>query len=60
MEILITENAYNIKKVNFEIYDTMLGTKLEEGTVISLIRFVGIFLSFQIFLNIYTFFLIKQ
>ena len=24
------------------------------------IRFVGIFLSFQIFLNIYTFFLIKQ
>ncbi|MDE6875952.1 MAG: hypothetical protein K2P87_16090 [Lachnospiraceae bacterium] len=36
VEILITENAYNIKKVNYEIYDTMLGTKLEEGSVISL------------------------
>ena len=41
VEILITENAYNIKKVNFEIYDTMLGTKLEEGTVISLERRSG-------------------
>ncbi|MDE7326116.1 MAG: hypothetical protein K2N63_07565 [Lachnospiraceae bacterium] len=41
VEILITENAYNIKKVNFEIYDTMLGTKLEEGSVISLERRVN-------------------
>lgn len=36
VEILIAENAYNIKKVNYEIYDTTLGTKLEEGSVISL------------------------
>ncbi len=36
VEILIKENAYTIKKVNYEIYDTSLGTKLEEGSVISL------------------------
>lgn len=36
VELLIDENAYNIKKVNYEIYDTSLGTKLEEGSVISL------------------------
>lgn len=36
VELLIAENSYNIKKVNYEIYDTSLGTKLEEGSVISL------------------------
>ncbi|MDE7060740.1 MAG: hypothetical protein K2O71_04000, partial [Lachnospiraceae bacterium] len=38
VEILITENDYNIKKIIFEVYDTALGTKLEEGNVISLER----------------------
>lgn len=38
IEILITENEYNIKKIIFEVYDTALGTKLEEGNVISLER----------------------
>ncbi|MDE7297246.1 MAG: hypothetical protein K2N94_00270 [Lachnospiraceae bacterium] len=35
-QLLITENEYNIKKVNYEVYETALGTKLEEGSVISL------------------------
>lgn len=36
LEIVIDENAYNIKKVNYEIYETVQGAKVEEGSVISL------------------------
>ena len=35
-QLLIEEHEYNIKKVNYEVYETVLGTKLEEGSVISL------------------------
>ncbi len=38
-QLLIEEHEYNIKKVNYEVYDTVLGTKLEEGSVISLDRY---------------------
>lgn len=34
--LLISENEYNIKKVNFEIYETAEGSKVEEGSVISM------------------------
>lgn len=36
LELWITENEYNIKKVNYEIYETVTDTKVEEGAVISL------------------------
>lgn len=35
-ELLITENSYNIKKVNYEVYETAEGNKVEEGSVISM------------------------
>ena len=36
LELRITENEYNIKKVNYEVYETGLGAKVESGSIISL------------------------
>ena len=36
LELLITENAYNIKKVNYEVFEVAAGEKVEEGSIISM------------------------